>query len=168
MFYCQKSEGSPKLQTKFIRTNCMDCLDRTNNVQTYIGIEMLRYQLATFLKNESDMNKFREAFRQMWIINGDCISKIYAGTGAIQGKSVTQDFSRSLTRAIQNNFLDNNKQDAIETFLYSMSRNYGDLADRVRVLMSQTFLRLPYSILKELVTLKKQYTEKVSIVFMYV
>ena len=146
----------------------MDCLDRTNNVQSFIGIEMLRYQLASFVNNEMEMNKFREAFRAMWIINGDCISKIYAGTGAIQGRSVTQDISRSLTRAIQNNFLDYTKQDAIETFLYSMSRNYGELADRVRVLMSQTFLRLPYSILKELIASKKQYTEKVLKNFIFV
>jgi synaptojanin len=73
-----------KLQAKFIRTNCMDCLDRTNNVQSFIGIEMLRYQLAHMIA-EIDMSKFREVFRQMWIVNGDCISKIYAGTGAIQG-----------------------------------------------------------------------------------
>jgi synaptojanin len=160
MFYTNKNEKSHQLQTKFIRTNCMDCLDRTNNAQSFIGIEMLQYQLMSFLNNQGDIGKFREAFRQMWILNGDCISKIYAGTGAIQGKSVTQDFSRSLTRAIQNNFLDYTKQDAMETFLYSMSRNYGELADRVKVLMPQTFLRLPYSILKELVSLKKQYIEK--------
>jgi phosphatidylinositol-bisphosphatase len=97
----------------------------------------------------------------MWIINGDYISKIYAGTGAIQGKSVTQDISRSLSRAIQNNFLDSNKQDAMETFLFSMSRNYGELAERVRVLMSPTFLRLPYSILREVVINKSQYIEQV-------
>ena len=88
----------------------MDCLDRTNNVQAYIGLEMLTYQLQEFL-NDSETNKAREVrelFRQMWIINGDYISKIYAGTGAIQGKSKVEDISRSLTRAIQNNFLDSN------------------------------------------------------------
>jgi phosphatidylinositol-bisphosphatase len=165
MFFSLKSSEASengavaKLQQKYIRTNCMDCLDRTNSVQAYVGIEMLRYQLAGFV-SESEVSKFREVFRQMWIINGDCISKIYAGTGAIQGKSVTQDISRSLSRAIQNNFLDYTKQDAIETFLYSMSRNYGELADRVKVLMSQTFLRLPYSILREVVTAKKQYTHR--------
>jgi synaptojanin len=152
-----------KQQTKFIRTNCMDCLDRTNNVQAYIGLEMLTYQLQEFL-NDSETNKAREVrelFRQMWIINGDYISKIYAGTGAIQGKSKVEDISRSLTRAIQNNFLDSNKQDAIDTFLFSMSRNYGDLADRVKILMSQNFLRLPYSILRHMVAQYRQYTEQI-------
>ncbi len=26
-----------KIQNKFVRTNCMDCLDRTNSVQSFIG-----------------------------------------------------------------------------------------------------------------------------------
>ena len=28
-----------------VRTNCTDCLDRTNSVQTFLGIETLQYQL---------------------------------------------------------------------------------------------------------------------------
>lgn len=32
-------------------------------------------------------SRFEETFRQMWINNGNEISKIYAGTGAIQGSS---------------------------------------------------------------------------------
>jgi len=123
---------------------------------------MLIYQLKDFL-NDTETNKLREIrelYRQMWIINGDCISKIYAGTGAIQGKSVTQDISRSLTRAIQNNFLDSNKQDAIETFLFSMSRSYGDLADRVKILMSQNSLRLPHPVLRRMVSQYRDYTDQ--------
>ncbi len=75
MFFLNKNENFHQLQTKFIRTNCMDCLDRTNNVQSFIGIEMLQYQLVSLLSNSNDVGKFREAFRQMWIFNGDCISK---------------------------------------------------------------------------------------------
>lgn len=97
----------------------------------------------------------------MWILNGDCISKIYAGTGAIQGKSVTQDISRSLTRAIQNNFLDNTKQDAIDTVLYGASKNYGDLADRIRILMSQSALRLPHPVLRRMIQLNQEYVKQI-------
>lgn len=150
-----------RLQAKYVRTNCMDCLDRTNNVQTFIGIEMLRYQLndSFGIVNEMEINKFREVFRQMWILNGDSISKIYAGTGAIQGKSVTQDISRSLSRAIQNNFLDNNKQDAIDILLFTQAKNYGDIADRIRILMPQNLLRLSYPILREMISNYRQYVE---------
>ena len=28
-----------------VRTNCTDCLDRTNCVQTFLGLEVLQYQL---------------------------------------------------------------------------------------------------------------------------
>lgn len=33
------------------------------------------------------MSRFEEVFRQMWVNNGNEVSKIYAGTGAIQGGS---------------------------------------------------------------------------------
>lgn len=157
------SESSgPKIrtQTKFIRTNCMDCLDRTNCVQSLIGKEMLRYQLKGLVDSESELRKFADVFGQMWVANGDNISKIYAGTSAIQGRSVTKDITTSLSRALQNNFLDDNKHDSIDSFLYSMSRNYGQLNDRISVLMSKTFLRLPYTVLKEIVANKDNYTEK--------
>ena len=37
-------------QTGTVRTNCLDCLDRTNAVQTMIGLEVNRacYQLDLF------------------------------------------------------------------------------------------------------------------------
>lgn len=149
-----------KPQLKYVRTNCMDCLDRTNSVQSFIGKEMLRYQLKFITDSEIDIRKFSDVFGQMWISNGDNISRIYAGTGAIQGRSVTKDLTTSLSRAFQNNFLDDNKHDSIESFLFSMSRNYGTLTDRVSVLLSKTFLRLPYSVLREIVLCKNEYTEK--------
>lgn len=31
--------------------------------------------------------RFQEVFRTMWSLNGDSISKIYAGTGALDGKA---------------------------------------------------------------------------------
>lgn len=160
-FFESTSSDNKHLQSKFIRTNCMDCLDRTNSVQAFIGIEMLKYQLAKWVQKESELSKFREVFRQIWILNGDNISKIYAGTNAIQGRSVTQDITRSLSRAIQNNFFDSAKQNIIDTFLYSMSRNYAGLvSEQVRCLMSQSFLRLPLPVIYELIAAKESYTEK--------
>lgn len=31
--------------------------------------------------------RFQEVFRAMWSTNGDSVSKIYAGTGALDGKA---------------------------------------------------------------------------------
>lgn len=32
-------------------------------------------------------SRFEEVFRNMWVQNGDQVSRIYAGTGALEGKS---------------------------------------------------------------------------------
>lgn len=73
---------------------------------------------------------------------------------------MTQDFTRSLGRALQNNLFDENKNDSIESFLNSISRNYGEFGDRIYNLTSKTFLRLPYPILQDLLSNRKAYTEQ--------
>jgi len=39
--------------------------------------------------------RFEEVFRQMWINNGNEVSKIYAGTGAIQGGSKVEKLTNA-------------------------------------------------------------------------
>jgi len=39
------------------------------------------------LEKAQNYTRFEEVFRQMWMNNGNEVSKIYAGTGAIQGSS---------------------------------------------------------------------------------
>jgi hypothetical protein len=39
------------------------------------------------MEKQQIVSRFEEVFRQMWINNGNEVSKIYAGTGAIQGGS---------------------------------------------------------------------------------
>lgn len=72
-----------------IRTNCLDCLDRTNCVQTFLGLDVLVDQIQNlgFTDKKQAQSRFEEVFRQMWVNNGNEVSKIYAGTGAIQGGS---------------------------------------------------------------------------------
>lgn len=43
--------------------------------------------LLNLMEKQQMITRFEEVFRQMWINNGNEISKIYAGTGAIQGGS---------------------------------------------------------------------------------
>ena len=38
------------------------------------------------------ISRFEEVFKNMWVQNGDQISKIYAGTGALEGKSKVKIF----------------------------------------------------------------------------
>jgi hypothetical protein len=53
----------------------------------------------------------------MWQKNGDQCSIIYAGTGALEGKSKIKDASRSIARTFQNNLMDGAKQESFDLFL---------------------------------------------------
>lgn len=86
LFYVSGEEVQRE-QRGTIRTNCLDCLDRTNCVQTFLGLEMLNEQVQQLGLADKTMSRFEEVFRQMWVNNGNEVSKIYAGTGAIQGGS---------------------------------------------------------------------------------
>lgn len=80
------------LQQGVFRINCIDCLDRTNNVQLGIGLYILSAQLEC-LKKRISSNHLIEQLREMWINNGDHISRIYTGTGALgqRGKVSRKD-----------------------------------------------------------------------------
>ncbi|XP_037946107.1 synaptojanin-1-like [Teleopsis dalmanni] len=140
-----------------IRTNCLDCLDRTNCVQTYLGLDTLNQQIIALKLGEKKQNfsRFEEIFRQMWINNGNEVSKIYAGTGAIQGGSKLMDGARSAARTIQNNLLDNSKQEAIDILLVGSTLS-SELADRARILLPSNMLHAPTTVLREMC---KRYTE---------
>lgn len=97
-YFDEMTWGNPNLirKNKFsseqrgcIRTNCLDCLDRTNCVQTFLGLDTLNEQIQVhgFADKKQTGSRFEEVFRQMWVNNGNEVSKIYAGTGAIQGGS---------------------------------------------------------------------------------
>ncbi|XP_031787323.1 synaptojanin-1 isoform X1 [Nasonia vitripennis] len=147
-------------QVGTIRTNCLDCLDRTNCVQTFFALEILKQQLALLKLNEKAqiISRFDEVFRQMWINNGNEISKIYAGTGAIQGSSKLMDGARSAARTIQNNLLDSNKQEAMDILLLGSTLNT-ELADRARLLLSPYMLHAQPSILREMCKRYKEYVD---------
>lgn len=134
-----------------IRTNCLDCLDRTNCVQTFLGVEILKeqIQLIGLADKKQSQSRFEEVFRQMWINNGNEVSKIYAGTGAIQGSSKLMDGARSAARTIQNNLLDNSKQEAIDILLVGSTLS-SELADRARILLPTNMLHAPTAVLREM------------------
>ncbi|XP_059020594.1 synaptojanin-1 isoform X8 [Mustela lutreola] len=144
-FYFNGSEVQ-RCQSGTVRTNCLDCLDRTNSVQAFLGLEMLTKQLEALGLAEKPqlVTRFQEVFRSMWSVNGDSISKIYAGTGALEGKAKAgklKDGARSVTRTIQNNFFDSSKQEAIDVLLLGNTLN-SDLADKARALLTTGSLRV--------------------------
>ncbi|KAH8599325.1 SacI homology domain-containing protein [Bisporella sp. PMI_857] len=81
-------------QSGVLRTNCMDCLDRTNVVQSACGRRALELQL----KDEGidfslQVDQSGSFFNGLWADNGDAISKQYASTAALKG-----DFTRTRKR----------------------------------------------------------------------
>ncbi|KAI8085318.1 SacI homology domain-containing protein [Thamnidium elegans] len=88
-------------QSGTFRTNCMDCLDRTNVVQSAFGRSVLNLQLMRFGISEYPeqgikyYDQFERIFNNVWANNGDMISRMYAGTSALKG-----DFTRTGKRNI--------------------------------------------------------------------
>lgn len=120
------------LQHGVVRTNCMDCLDRTNVVQSHIGKWVLQKQLekSGVVPENSNWETdavFLKAFRAAWGDNADGVSCSYSGTGALKtdftrlGKrtkgGALQDLRNSIVRYLKNNFFDGPRQDGFDLFL---------------------------------------------------
>ncbi|KAI9794281.1 MAG: hypothetical protein M1833_000424 [Piccolia ochrophora] len=119
-------------QTSVVRTNCMDCLDRTNLVQGLLArwtLDRMLTDVGILQVGESASGDaaFQHLYRNLWADNADVVSKSYSGTGALKtdftrtGKrtraGMLQDLNNSLTRYFRNNFTDGPRQDAFDLFL---------------------------------------------------
>ena len=132
-----------RLQTGVVRTNCMDCLDRTNVVQSIFGRYALFNELTGIVTPDHKKvlpSEMSQAFRMdsmtlpwksgemhhraLWADNADAISRLYAGTPALK-----RDFTRtgrrtklgalddginSLQRYYLNNFMDADRQEGVD------------------------------------------------------
>ncbi|KAG7887518.1 hypothetical protein KL925_004436 [Ogataea polymorpha] len=120
-------------QSHTVRTNCMDCLDRTNVVQSTLGRFFLQQQLieSGVISGAEDWErvdpKFNYVFMNIWADNADVVSKSYSGTGALKtdftrtGRrtklGALNDLVNSITRYIKNNYRDGPRQDGYDLFL---------------------------------------------------
>ncbi|SGZ57146.1 CIC11C00000000851 [Sungouiella intermedia] len=123
------------LQNKVVRTNCMDCLDRTNVVQSMLGRWVLQSQMedSHYLSRDNTTPweiidpQFNLFFQSFWADNADAVSCAYSGTGALKtdytrtGKrtklGVLNDGINSVTRYYLNNYKDGYRQDSYDLFL---------------------------------------------------
>lgn len=120
-----------QLQRGVIRTNCIDCLDRTNAAQFILGKRALGFQLqalglteSTFLDYDTDCVSM---FTHMWQDHGDCIAIQYGGSHLVntmstyrkinQWTSNSRDLVESFKRFYNNSFLDAQRQEAYNLFL---------------------------------------------------
>lgn len=112
-------------QEGVFRTNCLDCLDRTNLIQTIIS----QMAIESFLDHRGSRaaSDFWMRHSSVWADNGDALSRIYAGTGALKssftrhGKmslaGAIADARKSATRLYINNFADKGRQNTIDVLL---------------------------------------------------
>eukprot|EP01132_Coremiostelium_polycephalum_P006116 gene6116-7621_t len=120
------------LQTGSFRTNCIDCLDRTNVVQSMLAHYMLHTQMTRMgiiSHNEriEDHTEFESQFKHIWADNADVMSEQYTGTVALKTdftrfgkrsvKGTMTDGVNSVRRYINRSFKDDEKQMAIDLFL---------------------------------------------------
>ncbi|CCE61968.1 hypothetical protein TPHA_0B02960 [Tetrapisispora phaffii CBS 4417] len=113
------------------RTNCLDCLDRTNLVQQMLSLTVFKLFLEDFqLINSKDYvedTDFASKHNALWADHGDQISQIYTGTNALKssfsrkGKmsfaGALSDATKSVSRMYINNFMDKDKQQNIDALL---------------------------------------------------
>ncbi|KAF1995684.1 hypothetical protein P154DRAFT_526099 [Amniculicola lignicola CBS 123094] len=103
-------------QSGILRTNCMDCLDRTNVVQSACARTALEEQLsAGSFSIDLQNDPTTSWFNTLWADNGDAISRQYAGTAALKG-----DFTRTRKRQITG---------ALTDFGLTLTRYYNNIVN---------------------------------------
>ncbi|KAK0080798.1 hypothetical protein PV326_007984 [Microctonus aethiopoides] len=124
-------ENKGTLQTGIIRTNCVDCLDRTNTAQFAIGKCALGYQLCALsvldlpkLEFDSDCVRMLE---ELYEDHGDTLALQYGGSQLVHRiktyrktapwTSQGNDIMQTLSRYYSNTFSDQEKQHTINLFL---------------------------------------------------
>ncbi|CAI2293370.1 unnamed protein product [Caenorhabditis sp. 36 PRJEB53466] len=93
-------------QKGVIRTNCIDCLDRTNLVQGQISLHVVLQQaqrLGIFGPLCEPPEALVQTLQTMWADNGDVISTQYAGTAALKG-DVTRNGERKLAGIMKDGY----------------------------------------------------------------
>lgn len=130
-FHNGKTISDTKLQEGVCRTNCVDCLDRTNTAQFVIGKRALGHQLHAlgiieekYLEYDSDVTNI---LTEMFHDHGDTIALQYGGSHLVntlqtyrkinQWSSHSRDIIESVKRFYSNSFVDAQRQEAINLFL---------------------------------------------------
>ncbi|GAV78441.1 Syja_N domain-containing protein [Cephalotus follicularis] len=123
---------APCFQSGVLRTNCIDCLDRTNVAQYAYGLAALGRQLhsmgLTDVPKVNPDSSIAAALMDMYQGMGDALAQQYGGSAAHntvfterQGKwkatTQSREFLKSIKRYYSNAYTDGEKQDAINLFL---------------------------------------------------
>ncbi|PPQ63259.1 hypothetical protein CVT24_006784 [Panaeolus cyanescens] len=152
-------------QKGVFRVNCIDCLDRTNVVQSAFARYVMNKQLgAVALLNPSTANRTDAdlAFNDVWANNGDAISRAYAGTSALKG-----DFTRTGKRDLSGML-----NDGVNSLARMYTATFGDwfsqavidfmLGNRTITVFSEFLLKLKSTDPRDLIRLSRIRAEAIS------
>ncbi|XP_054638648.1 phosphatidylinositol-3-phosphatase SAC1-B isoform X1 [Dunckerocampus dactyliophorus] len=158
-YFLVDSDGKVQLnQEGAFRSNCMDCLDRTNVIQSLLARRSLQSQLRRMgvlhiNQHIEDQADFEKMYKNAWADNADACAKQYAGTGALKtdftrtGKrtqwGLLMDGWNSMIRYYKNNFSDGFRQDSIDLFLGNFAVDEADMTTPLRNPKDWKFLTLP-------------------------
>ncbi|KAF7778523.1 hypothetical protein Agabi119p4_2868 [Agaricus bisporus var. burnettii] len=160
-------DGTVLSQQKSVyRINCIDCLDRTNVVQSAFARHIMNRQLgALALLNPSITTKRPDidlVFNDVWANNGDAISRAYAGTSALKG-----DFTRTGKRDLSGLL-----NDGVNSLARMYTSTFSDwfcqavidfmLGNRTISVFSEFLLKLQSSDPRDLIRLSKIRTEAIA------
>ncbi|KAG7275458.1 hypothetical protein CRUP_008314 [Coryphaenoides rupestris] len=132
-YFMVNAEGKTvSQQTGTFRSNCMDCLDRTNVIQSLLARCSLQSQLQRLGvlnvgQRVEEQAQFERNYKNAWADNANACAVQYAGTGALKtdftrtGKrtqsGLLMDGINSMVRYYKNNLSDGFRQDSIDLFL---------------------------------------------------
>jgi phosphatidylinositol 3,5-bisphosphate 5-phosphatase len=120
-----------KLQNGVARTNCIDCVDRTNAAQLMIGKKAFGYQLQALGIVESPDVEFDSdaitLFMDLWNEHGDIVAVQYGGSHLVNTMntylktnawhSQSRDIMETVKRYYNNILVDSQRQEAYNLFL---------------------------------------------------
>ncbi|OAF71341.1 hypothetical protein A3Q56_00920 [Intoshia linei] len=143
-------------QRSTFRVNCIDCLDRTNALQAYICTQYL-IKMLNMINRVKDLREFQLALNDCWTLNGNAISTIYTGTGALNSNHKAIDAMRSTTRAINNNFgMDEGKNESFDLMVNGFSPKT-DIGEKMSSLLPRSLRNLPLNVAQTLISRRKEY-----------
>lgn len=136
--YDTQAQHTVLKQDGVFRTNCLDCLDRTNLIQQVISRTIVEHIVrsavagsscgaATQQRNAALVEDLLARHNALWADNGDAILQIYTGTNALKlsflrsGKmnfaGALSDVTKLVSRMYQNTFVDSKKQTLMDILL---------------------------------------------------
>jgi len=189
-YYFSTNESTLQRQTGVFRVNCIDCLDRTNVVQSMLAKTILEEQLlklGVFKQGNSlsSFPQFESTYRNVWADNADACSTQYSGTGALKTDytrtgtrtklGLLQDGRNSAVRYYKNNFCDGYRQDSLDFFLgnfvwedHKVSPFRDSAQLKVRIIPILALVSLSMAIIGVLLPPSESFAEQMLFIFFWI